>query len=1628
MSDIVRLFQQQVPLDSKVKIFLINGKETIGTLDQISRGHVTLHNNGKPITVLLNMIGGWELVEDPLSQNSNLPLDGNRDETNKILELSNENIEYSDVQQEISKTATVSSEHPEFPPSDGDRREILEMANISSEPPEFSPSEDDLNLHIYTKLIEINAYLQAHLQTAKIEAIPPNFIFPADELQPVNSQVDAKKLWDRFVNRYKYALKIKELSVTHGRLPIIINDLEELSRWYPHSFSVKSHLAYFYYLVGQKQKALESYKKAVINPGAKHTWHNLAVIAMKCKQEELACYSLDQFFRQSSIIKTPDAWYLFVRFLLKFSNYYILKPLAEIVLARKNKEEFEIFINSIIFLLKATSKEHIAQEIIRRELENYSYKTLVSIALENFGMQPEEAYQKFLSELDFNHQVQISATPKERSYQHQGHVYSYKGKFGFLRDQDGQEYFFHGSAVIDVGLLPRLKNLLPGQKIPVTFQLAQGPKGDTIAVSVSAFRTVDEIYNLALRYADEGEYHMAISQIKKVLAIEPKNQEALSLYEKWREYARVTGVPKGSNPYARAKQVQLVEKDLERAEKLFRTAINQKDNWESAVKDLAMILDQLGRTEEAIELLKKHRDTVNDKQSIDNLLTSLYGKAEFYDQAIILLDEKLQQAKSTASKIPLLWQIGNTYLRQEKYAEAEQNFKQILRLQRDNQAAERNLAICLFKQERLDEAEKILNRILNTSLDTKAAELLDAIKQAKQTGYSRKLDEIIVELTLSELYLSGEVSRVTQFFLDRCQFDGVKPEHVQTQKFVRNDIRKLEDLATKLGTSRPRQRASYYLSASKIVSILEEGMETNQFYRYLCRCFASMGDAAVIEGKHLDSARELYCEALAVYDGDRTRHKGEQDAMNALVRFLYSVLGQTQIPMKPEIPTMDDTLDFIFTNHPEKDKAFDAIAYLVSRSRYAANLLLKRLYDKEYSLRAMALEYLKNQGIYTTKHINNLSTFVQLWNELRRKQFDALRAISTEIRFIAGLEFTTASLEVRIEQLKKLGKNLFFDLDQRRIRQIQNILEVAADLCLQEKFSDQERLSEQIERNCRELLDEIESNPTKISIEEIYPVIQTIQTKINAWKEELYKRSIPDLSLHLPIEAYIPDRKQIGVQVAVTNRIGCSPAESLELIVHVDEELFSVVRPEIKLYSSLEGGDSEIIEVPLRVTDQAIISEAFSLPLYGCYRTRSGNTVETQEYNFSIRLSSEKDFEEIPNPYAPYAESGIVEDERMFYGREELIQNIAGAIQNAKTKSVVIYGQKRAGKSSVLYHLKKKLQTDKRLLVLEWGNIGSIRDNSSQTPLLYQILWGILEKLQFALEDKVEEGFPALNLPLPESSLEFYSHPDPLTYFNEIFQRYKRQTSKLSAWQTVRIVLLIDEFTYIFDWILQGEISESFMKNWKALLQKNYFSAVLVGQDYMPKFKQQFPNEFGTTQDEPVTYLRKEDAVRLIDEPIRIGGRQGESRYREQAIETIFTLTAGSPFYIQIVCNRLVEYMNRKRAKFVTEADVKQIRNDLISGVNALDIGKFDNLINSGDTSADAISNEDALKVLTLIALNSRTGLCNYSNIVCQTYTPIDEILRDLVHRKVIEQRDQNYRIRVELFRDWLVAHPVRSS
>ncbi len=1527
------------------------------------------------------------------------------------------------IEQELIKIETVEGQAAMVPIDRIIFWQLLDTSPINggnSKPSDEGKGARESEIEITKKEVEIKARFQAKRQSAKIGLKEPDFVFPTEELSS-GAKKETTVIWNRIRDKYQYAKKVNELGAAYGRIQPILTELENMANWFRSSASVKRHLAYFYTLSNNRQDALKSYREAAISSQNEIDWYNLAVVAQETGNGELACYSLSQLFRKSPAMKELDAWYMYINLLLKFDSHRDLIAICRAKSQKISQKETALLLETAVYLLIVADEESGAREALRKPIAGVSVSDIREI-LNALDREPTEGYQSVIEEFS------RPAIPNLEDRPPRGHIYSYNSHqgYGFIRDQKGTSYFFHVSAITDPMLREDITRFT-SESIPVDFQTTQGPKGPK-AIRISRHKTIHDWYELAESVADAGDYGVAISHIRRVLSINKNYPNARENHDKWREYARVIGVPKGSSYFARAKRAQLVEKDLDKAEKLFRQAILQNDNLESAVNDLASLLSQRERFEDAVKVIEQNRSRIRNKRSLDNVLTTIYKKGEMHDKAIALLKKQLRQEQTEKKEDIIQWQIASSYFQLNKHEEAEKLFREILKRQPDLISAKRNLALCLSRQERYDEAEDLLNQILAVSSDAGATALLEAVLQAKKTGERELVDDIAIETELSD-YSSGQISSFTQFFLDGCDFTGVPPERVRSKKFRHSDISYLERQATESKTFRPSDRASYYLSATKIIRTLEDkdpnslkDEDPNRFYVFLCKSFASKGDDIVVKSGNLDAAREWYAEALSVYDGDRSQRKDEQDAVNALVRFLYSRLGRSHVPLPPHTPTIDDTINEVIKLADSK-RIFGDITYLIFRSRYAASRLLRRLYDQQ-DLRERALQYLKYKGVQTSGTELPRNDFISLWDELSDRLSGETRDLDSRLRYFNNFQLTTAWLEDAIEQAQDIVQRLRFDLDQERIRHLQDILRRAVEMCKEVQFEARERLCRQIDDSCRDLLKEIEASPTRISVEMFYPIIENIKKTVGEYLDEIYETSKPQLTLRLPVESYVPDTdEKIEVQIAVENESGRSPAESLALVVEGDSTFFQITELEIKRDGSLRGGEQSILKVPLRVTAEALASQTFSLPIYARYRTRAEVEEKTTVENFSIRLYSKDEFEDIENPYAAYAEGGIVGDPAMFFGRTELLQNIASVILESRlqSKCVMVFGQKRSGKSSVLYHLKTLLQKDADILILDLGNIGAIQDENSSVQLLYQILKRILTKLEYAIEDRVDEGFSPLALSVPNDR-EFYDHPAPLQCFEETFGKLKRLASKQADWRGVRVVLLIDEFQYIYGRIVAGKISESFMKNWKALLQANYFNAVLVGQDVMPKFKLRFPNEFGTTQDERVTYLKPEDARRLIDDPIRIGGRQGESRYRENAIERILNLTAGSPFYIQIICNRLVEYMNVKRARLVTEADVEQVKNELIRGVNALALDKFDNLINSGDTSEDAISDEDALKILKTIADNSGTGPCHRDRMDGEI--SVDTILDDLVKRDVVEcDQGQYYRIRVGLFNEWLIVN-----
>ncbi|KAH9311084.1 hypothetical protein KI387_026119, partial [Taxus chinensis] len=162
------------------------------------------------------------------------------------------------------------------------------------------------------------------------------------------------------------------------------------------------------------------------------------------------------------------------------------------------------------------------------------------------------------------------------------------------------------------------------------------------------------------------------------------------------EFSSIHKVPVGDTPYARAKHVQLVEKDPEAAIALFWAAINSGDRLESALKDMAIVMKQLGRSLEAIEAIKsfRHRCSLQAQESLDNVLFDLYKKCGRVDEQIVVLKEKLRliqhglvfngnptkTARSHGRKFQLsvkqetgrlLSNLGWAYMEQHNYAAAE---------------------------------------------------------------------------------------------------------------------------------------------------------------------------------------------------------------------------------------------------------------------------------------------------------------------------------------------------------------------------------------------------------------------------------------------------------------------------------------------------------------------------------------------------------------------------------------------------------------------------------------------------------------------------------------------------------------------------------------------------------------------------------------------------------------------------------------------------------------------------------------------------------------------------------------------------------------------------------------------
>lgn len=1131
------------------------------------------------------------------------------------------------------------------------------------------------------------------------------------------------------------------------------------------------------------------------------------------------------------------------------------------------------------------------------------------------------------------------------------------GGFGFITDNENQDFHFHFNEVRDEALLSRLSNIGVAEGTQVVCKLSSSDN-KSFATNIYLPASVGEFNTKAEILLNNGEVFKASEIIELILEHYPNFSAALELK---RRKLRARSNPK--EQYRIAKN-EIKFGNINRAKDIL---MNSDNLSESNIKEFAYLLQREGDIEGSIELVKRNLKKIKLSDP-NSLLAYFHETKKDYNTAIEYLNLLVPKTKHELVKIS------------------------------------KRKALAYFGIKDFNNSKKYLEEVLkHYNSDTISKKLLDGLRRMDSKEITQELEAIFNEAELASL--TGGQSPFIQFSLDKCTYSGIPPTIINQEKFNSTTLRELRKLIEDAGRARPKERAGYLLTEAKLMSLIESEKE-NERSSVLSRFCLATSQNSIVDKTSVDTTRFFLLEAFhlaTVYD---TISGYVPVYLNSLIASPQEVFDSLNKPL-------EETVRRVLNKNSSQSQWLGIIELFLTNTQIFSKVLTLIFSNKE--IKDNSIKFLNEYINKNSSSINTKVDYQSLWNEAIEQRKREKTIFNNKVLSIAETDTIESILESVVELLNSLPRWVN-QLDKHRLKTVGEISTLIYEFINQNAFEDKERNYNLSLNQMLQLKQEIEKFPTELSFNSVRLILDKIILLVDSEYSNLLVTSRPDINISILGEGVLHETDNtVMAQYRISSKKGSAPISWLSLKIEDNSDI-SFIEEGNNLEQSLKGGEEKVIRLSVKISEKIKAEGASNIKVICSYKVRGREEINSIIENLSLRLYSENEFEKIENTFAATADSGPVMDGSMFYGRDEFIDNIAASIVDSVSKCVIIYGQKRSGKSSVLHHLKEKLNKSHNTFCISFS-LGEIVEDLSALTFYYTVL----SEIQDSLDDLKDEGQIVPDFIAP-TLLELEVAPSIV--FNNSMRDFKKSCSQIMEWENKRMILLLDEFTYIYSAIQKGVLNGQFMKTWKSLLEKGYFSSVLVGQDIMPKFTQEYPNEFGVTEPKRLSYLSKEDAKKLVEQPIW-DKNLNRSRILGNAVELILDYTSSNPYYVQIFCARMVDYMNSRKIVSVTEADVIDVAQSFTRGEQSLTADKFDNLITAGDADMEANSPKDVLKALKEIARASKNlDSCHRDTISLADRKYEDTILNDLKSREVISSPSPlYYKINVRIFKEWLLVN-----
>lgn len=1109
--------------------------------------------------------------------------------------------------------------------------------------------------------------------------------------------------------------------------------------------------------------------------------------------------------------------------------------------------------------------------------------------------------------------------------------------------------------------------------------------------SVLSKVVIEELKDKVNKLVHDGNFTKAYNFVEKRFNENPENEELSELLQyvgRVKSNAiKFKNLPSDGSFYANALREWHIYENIPSAKSNFLRSIDKRESkYFSAIMDYVDLIMHTDGEKTAVETLTSYKATIRTLDSDSRIkyfekLASLYLKGKDHENLLQCLNSlkelyktklrrssrnRIYKEKNQAKVSGTIFRISQCQSMQGKYHRSIETAKQALSGGHNLNACVNQIVSCYLSQNDYESAREIVKEYKGKDYNLfKLFEKIDALEEEfNQKNSDGELDNIPVDV----YELLGFDNEFISYYEDNCEFEGISEEKKISKDFTDEDLRKIENEIRYASKAKPKDRADYYLTAACIEKELND--RSDKYYEFISNSMLYHGHL-LLTNKNFDCAKSFYLTAISMSQMTGNRLRIEREA---ICNYMYASLKQAKTQTAGEMIKFDSEIMILIPKLSELIDQGDSILFdvvrLINVSRQLKDFFIKN------ASQTICKKILDN--VMNLASCNQMDD--QLWVKIGVKYKDAETLFNkwyTEVQldknFDHEVEDTATdvikSLLVTNIDIEYINRYLAFYKEIREYREYSD-------------FDNRIRVLNQGMNGMNELIKIGHTNSTLFFENYLLRLINMTLKNVGTIASRTGEDYKPELTIEVPITNIPSDNGFVSLSLTISNADNKATARNISITVLGlnNEEICK----QSARSNNLKGGAeiSELLRIPIGN------DEAFTLTIILNYEDD-----ENKEYKVEKQISISTNVEDFENIQNPYITGKPVVNDEMFFGRDILVQRLVDAICDDRIRCIIIYGQKRTGKSSIFDHLKRKLTN--KFIVLNFSVGADIVSEHNFYKSVQNEFIEYLEENDFTTNNIIEQ-------------FENYQINDFLD-----FQKFVGKINRIVCKpQNKELLLMIDEFTHIYTYIKNPkyDIGNNFMDKWKAMIEKNLFKSALIGQDFMPDFIQEYANQFQVTDPIYVSYLERKDAIDLVMKPIMM--KDGGSRFLEGSEEMIVDWFNGQPYYLQFYCSGLVNYINEEQKQnYITAAVVKKVKDAMLASVR-LDF--FNNLVR--------VDEAELLEVLVKISKASDTPGSKVRVDRLDINEKHKEAMEKLATRGVIDyiKADQKCSINIPFFHEWL--------